>query len=341
MNHQYNENILKLILTSIHFSHIRDLHQELRSRILCNIIQTFLNHKNIFKSSGRAKTILNEHKYWVNSIVSLNENYLVSGSDDCTLKVWNISDHQCIQTLLNNDRVQSVIILADGKIAASNRTSINIFDTDKFICVTTVKRFRFSYYSNLLLLSNNNLACTALNITRISILIFDHKNDYNCIKIIDEDSYFACSLINLPNDNFAYSSGGVSIKIRDTETGHVVKTLSTHNDFINVLLFIEKFNILLSGSNDKTIKVWNVKGFECIKTIDAHDKGISTLLMLSGGFFASGFYNDGIVKIWDLCDFQCINVLKGHTSTVSSLLVTKDNSIISASYDKTIIIWNY
>jgi WD40 repeat protein len=95
--------------------------------------------------------------------------------------------------------------------------------------------------------------------------------------------------------------------------------------------------MLISGSNDGVINIWNESEFNCIKTIATY-KAIYCLLLLANGYFASGgrdgvkIYNlkdDEIVKHIDECSTNCLKQLK-------------DNRIISVTRnDGTITIWNY
>jgi F-box/WD-40 domain protein 7 len=105
------------------------------------------------------------------------------------------------------------------------------------------------------------------------------------------------------------------------------------------LLYLANNNTLLSGSYDKTIKVWECNSYLCIKTI-THDKGVRSFANLANGYFASGS-SDKKIKIWDLMDYQCIATLEGHGSGVISLLTLKDKRLVSGSSDKEIIIWDY
>jgi len=56
--------------------------------------------------------------------------------------------------------------------------------------------------------------------------------------------------------------------------------------------------LFLSGSEDKSIKLWSVDDSKCLGTWQQHSEGVWTLQELSKGLVASGSW-DGTIKIWE------------------------------------------
>ncbi len=55
----------------------------------------------------------------------------------------------------------------------------------------------------------------------------------------------------------------------------------------------------MSGSNDKTIKIWNYETYELINTLKGHTDWVMSLLhIVKTKFIASGARDDTI-KLWD------------------------------------------
>jgi WD40 repeat protein len=103
------------------------------------------------------------------------------------------------------------------------------------------------------------------------------------------------------------------------------------------LLYVQKNQLLLSGSDD-AINIWDVvKGFKRIKTIVV-DK-VSNLVFLRNGYFAVS--HEGRVSIWDLVRFVCIGMLDGHKSGINHLSFLSDARIISFAVDGEAILWSY
>jgi WD40 repeat protein len=76
---------------------------------------------------------------------------------------------------------------------------------------------------------------------------------------------------------------------------------------------------IASGSNDDTIRVWDITSGQCIKTLTGHTSIVRSIIQLDNGNIASSS-NDETILVWDIISGQCIKTLTGHTSYVSSMI---------------------
>jgi len=123
-----------------------------------------------------------------------------------------------------------------------------------------------------------------------------------------------------------------------------VQQLYEHRDLIRVLTTLPN-GYLISGSRDKTIKVWDLEANQnngpnnAICTLKGHTGGIRALLSLSNNKLVSAS-NDKSIKIWDLRTGEWDQNLKGHDKTVSTLGCLEDGLLYSGSSDETAKIWD-
>ena len=75
-----------------------------------------------------------------------------------------------------------------------------------------------------------------------------------------------------------------------------IRTLTGHARYILSLVYLPD-GLLASGSDDKTIKIWNIETGMCIKTLEGHEEWVRSLVYLPGGLLASGSA-DKTIKIW-------------------------------------------
>ncbi|XP_070558029.1 F-box/WD repeat-containing protein 7-like [Ptychodera flava] len=122
-----------------------------------------------------------------------------------------------------------------------------------------------------------------------------------------------------------------------------VRTFEGHTQGISCVQFDD--TRIVSGSSDKTIKVWNIRTNTpwSVLTLVGHS-GTVRCLHLEGNRLVSGS-TDANIKVWDLSmqsswsSIACRVTMVGHTDTVRCLQVD-DEKVVSGSYDKTLKIWD-
>ena len=101
----------------------------------------------------------------------------------------------------------------------------------------------------------------------------------------------------------------------------------------NLISVLVKDNLIISGSLDKTIRIWDIDSGECLKTLKGHKDWVNSVFV-KDNLIISGSW-DNTINIWDINSCSCIKTLEGHRHWIESVFV-KDNLIISGSDDETI-----
>jgi WD40 repeat protein len=97
----------------------------------------------------------------------------------------------------------------------------------------------------------------------------------------------------------------------------------------------------VSGSVDKTVRVWDLTTGGCTRVLEGHTmKVTSVALDASGRTAVSGSY-DKTVRVWDLTTGGCTRVLEGHTDQVTSVaLDASGRTAVSGSWDTMVRVWD-
>ena len=78
---------------------------------------------------------------------------------------------------------------------------------------------------------------------------------------------------------------------------------------------------VLSGSVDKTVRLWDLRTCKCVRTMEGHTESVISVDMDGQSCTAVSGSKDTTVKLWDLGSGRCSATLKGHTSRVRDVVM--------------------
>ncbi len=123
--------------------------------------------------------------------------------------------------------------------------------------------------------------------------------------------------------------------------GPLINTVAGHSDGVISICVTPDGTKIISGSLDKTIRVWNLENGTELQTIKGHYAPISSVCVTPDGKKVVSSSFDKTIRIWDLENGTELQTMKGHYSPISSVCITPDgNKVVSASLDTTIRIWD-
>jgi len=113
-----------------------------------------------------------------------------------------------------------------------------------------------------------------------------------------------------------------------------------HRDNISAVKFHPVFSVVVSASQDATIKIWDFETGEFERTLKGHTNAVQAVDFDHTGNLLVSCSADLSIKIWDFQTDKCIRTLKDHEHNVSAVkFLPSGDQIVSASRDKTIKIW--
>ncbi|MBD2039840.1 NACHT domain-containing protein [Microcoleus sp. FACHB-672] len=137
-------------------------------------------------------------------------------------------------------------------------------------------------------------------------------------------------------------------------SGQLVKTVAGHSDYVQAVAISPDGRLVISGSDDKTIKLWQRiarqdgrPGVRPLRTLSGHSGYVRTVAISPDGQLLASGSNDKTIKIWHLgADSSGISqgtpvlTLAGHSNWVRSVAFSPDGQLLaSCGDDKTINIW--
>jgi WD40 repeat protein len=113
-----------------------------------------------------------------------------------------------------------------------------------------------------------------------------------------------------------------------------------HTKTVNSVAFHPNGNLLVSGSADLSVRLWDVESGKLVHTFAGNSAAINAVAFHPGGKLVAAGSDDFHVWIWDVEERKSIRRLLGHMQRVTSLAFNPDGSLLATgSADNTAKVW--
>ena len=130
--------------------------------------------------------------------------------------------------------------------------------------------------------------------------------------------------------------------IWNVKTGELVQILSDGNSQITSLCAHNDNQIIVSGHQDGTIRIFDYKSGSLKVTFSGHKSAVNCVALSSDGMRLASGGKDTEIVIWDIVNESGLFRLKGHKNGITKLqfMSSHDNIVISSSRDTFIKFWD-
>ena len=111
-------------------------------------------------------------------------------------------------------------------------------------------------------------------------------------------------------DTIAVGSRSTHTIILDVTTGSQIAVLSGHTGWVKSLAFSPDGTLLVSGSFDKTIKLWDLQTGGFIKTFQGHTGPIHSISISANGTLIASGSEDETIRLWDIQVGECYHIIQ-------------------------------
>ncbi|XP_043462257.1 WD repeat-containing protein 48 [Leptopilina heterotoma] len=249
-----------------------------------------------------------KHRAGVNSLqYDPNLHRLYSAGRDSIIRMWNCTNMNdpYIQSLEHHtDWVNDIVLCCGGKnlISASSDTTVKVWSAHKGFCMSTLRTHK-DYVKSLAYAKDKEQVASA-GLDR-AIFLWDVNT---------------LTALTASNNTVTTSS------------------LSGNKDSIYSLAMNPSGSVIVSGSTEKVLRVWDPRTCNKLMKLRGHTDNIKALVLNKDGTQCLSASSDGTIKLWSLGQQRCVQTIKVHSEGVWALLVNDTFShVLSGGRDKKVI----
>ena len=259
--------------------------------------------------------------------------YVLSGSWDNTLKLWDVASGRCLRTFVGHGKgVNSVCLSADGRfvLSGSREGVLKLWEVESGGCLHTLVGHNHFVLSVTLSADGRYALSGSWDKT---VKLWDVASG-RCLRTLKGHTDAINSVCFTKDGCFAFSgSWDNTIKQWDVASGRCMRTFEGHLASVYSVCLSADGRHILSGSSDKTLKLWNIENGHCLHTFEG-----------GGGFVSLGVerwyaLSEG-PRLWDLTSGRCLRTFEEQTHSVDSVFLSADGRYaLSGCQDNTLKLW--
>jgi WD40 repeat protein len=269
--------------------------------------------------------------------------FLAVGGRDSPVRFWDLEtdDPSDAVTDLKSDRFGNFAFSPDGTLIAGGcrDTTVRIWDV-----ATLTEKHRLTNASYIVAFSGDGkrvLAATSDGTAHWWDFLADTKKPVPAYAGLAQ---VTCVDLSVDRRVAAVGRADGDIQLLEIDSGRILDTYRGHTDAVIAVAFAPGGKQFVSGSRDRTIRIWDIKNPARSLQASAELQGAATGLVISrdARTMISGC-SDSTILIWDMrrLDRPLISVSR-HQSAVRTLAFSPDQRILaSGGDDKAVKLWDF
>ena len=122
-----------------------------------------------------------------------------------------------------------------------------------------------------------------------------------------------------------------AILLWDVESVQQRIAIGGHTGLVNALAFSPDGTLLVSASDDTTVRLWNPADGSSIATLEGHTAPVTDLKFTPDGTSIATVSNDGTVILWDAANRTQINTITNPGLAAQALAISPDGALLAVA----------
>ncbi|CAH2079037.1 unnamed protein product [Thlaspi arvense] len=264
------------------------------------------------KGSENEKTATIEHQGHrsdVRSVALSDDNTLLLSTSHNEVKIWNPSIGVCLRTIDSGYGICSMIVPKNRYGIVGTRSGVlEIIDIGSATKVEEIKAHGGTIWS---------------------IASIPDDSGFVTVSADHEVKFWEYQIKKEPGQVFYVDSLKFYLSLYGHQLPVMAIDISSDGDLI------------VTGSQDKNLKIWGLDFGDCHKSIFAHDDSIMGVKFVRNTHYLFSIGKDRLVKYWDADKFELLLTLGGHHAPIWGLAVSnRGDFLVTGSHDRSMRRWD-
>lgn len=181
----------------------------------------------------------------------------------------------------------------------------------------------------------------------MTIKLYDYEHNFEKLCSFENHIHYVMMCKFNPKDIYIFASASLDKTIKiwgvQNNTSVVAKphfTLTGHTKGVNCIDYSScgETSYIISGSDDKTIRVWDYHTKQCVQVLSGHTQNVSCLIYHTNLPIIISSSEDCSVKIWNSSMFKLETTLSYNMERCWSLSTKKTKNDLCIAYDEGLVV---
>ena len=274
--------------------------------------------------------------------LSPDELTLASGSDDGSVKLWEVESSALLGLGWNTKGTMCLAFSPDGRLLASGGVDATVRLWNPKLGPPLEELPHPSPVLSLAWSPDGRLLASGDFAGTTRLWEMQHTGPARCVQTLSGHTNLVRGLAFAPDGSrLASASWDSTVKLWELASGRCLQTLVGHTERLQALAWSPDGGTLASGSFDHTIRLWNGQEGSSRVVLQGHSADVYSLAFTPDSRHLLSGSNDGTLRLWEVESSQCVRVMQGSVASFYDLDWSPDGTqLASGGTDTLVIIWD-